>query len=214
MVRFAIFGIPVEIHPWFWITLAIIGFPAGSKGAMPEGILYLLLFVLAGFISILVHEMGHALTARKFGAQTAVSLHAFGGYASYAGGRFSRLQEFLVAAAGPFVQFVLGGIFFVIFLKIRGTVSPFAEGFIGDLAIISIFWAILNLVPVLPMDGGIMMSSILGPSRLELSLKISMTVAIVGAIALIASKVTLLFPIFLGMFAFLNWQQLKHLRGK
>jgi stage IV sporulation protein FB len=214
MVRFAFFGIPVVIHPWFWITLAIIGFPTSSKGAMPEGLLYLLLFILAGFISILVHEMGHAIAARKFGAQTAVSLHAFGGYASYPAGRFTRLQEFFVAAAGPFVQFVLGGIFLVIFLKIRGTVSPFAEDFIGDLAMISIFWAILNLIPVLPMDGGMMMSSILGPSRLELSLKISMTVAILGAVALIAFRITPLFPIFLGMFAFLNWQQLKHLRRK
>ena len=67
MVRFTIFGIPVQIQPFFWITLAIIG---GALGADSRAAIFsILLFVLASFISILVHELGHALTARKFGAQ-------------------------------------------------------------------------------------------------------------------------------------------------
>lgn len=212
MVRFTLFGIPVEIQPWFWITLAILGAPRGGNGATQEGILVMFLFVLAGFISILVHELGHALTGRKFGAQTAVTLHAFGGYAVFPSARFTRWQDFLVTAAGPAIQFVLGAIFFALYLKFGSKVSEFAKEFIADLAFISIFWAVLNLIPVLPMDGGRIMASILGPSRIELTLKISMGVAILGALALLLSKVAILFPLFLGLFAFQNWQELNHRR--
>ncbi|QJE97543.1 site-2 protease family protein [Luteolibacter luteus] len=212
MVRFTLFGIPVEIQPWFWITLAILGAPRGGDGATQEGILVMFLFVLAGFISILVHELGHALTGRKFGAQTAITLHAFGGYAIFPAARFSRWQDFLVTAAGPAVQIVLGVIFFFIYMKTRGTISPFAAHFLGDLAGISIFWAVLNLIPVIPLDGGRLLVSILGPSRIELSLKVSMGVAIAGAVALFASGKGPFFALFLALFAFQNWQELNHRR--
>lgn len=212
MVRFTLFGIPVEIQPWFWITLAILGAPFGGDGATQEGIMRLLLFVIAGFISILVHEFGHALTGRKFGAQTAITLHAFGGYAIFPSARFTRWQDFLVTAAGPAIQIVLGGIFAVIFFKVRHTVSSYAGDFLSDLAGISIFWAVLNLIPVLPLDGGRMLASILGPSRIETTLKISMVVGIVGAVGLFYVFKSILFPLFLGMMAFQNWQELNHRR--
>lgn len=212
MVRFTLFGIPVEIQPWFWITLAILGAPFGGDGATQQGILLLFLFVLAGFISILVHEMGHALLGRKFGAQTAITLHAFGGYAVFPSARFTRWQDFLVTAAGPAIQILLGVAFFFIYANVKDTVSPFAGHFLKDLAGISIFWAVLNLIPVVPLDGGRMMASILGPSRIELTLKISMIVGIAGAIGLFYLFKSLLFPIFLGMMAFQNWQELNHRR--
>lgn len=212
MVRFTLFGIPVEIQPWFWITLAILGAPGSGGGATQEGILIMFLFVLAGFISILVHELGHALTGRKFGAQTAITLHAFGGYAIFPSARFTRWQDFLVTAAGPAVQFILGVIIFFIYAKVEGTVSPFAGHFLKALTAISIVWAVLNLIPVLPLDGGRLLASVLGPSRIELTLKISMVVAIAGAVGMFALGKSILFPLFLGMFAFQNWQELNHRR--
>jgi Zn-dependent protease len=72
---------------------------------------------------------------------------------------------------------------------------------------------VLNLIPVIPLDGGRMMASILGPSRIETTLKISMVVAIVGGIGLYALTKFPLFSIFLGLMAFQNWQELKHRRG-
>jgi hypothetical protein len=65
--------------------------------------MFLVLFVLAGFISVLIHELGHALTGRLFKAQTAITLHAFGGFAVFPSARFTRWQDFLVTAAGPAV---------------------------------------------------------------------------------------------------------------
>ena len=84
MIRFSLFGIPVAIEPFFWITLVILGGASGADNAAE--ILNIGLFVIAGFISILVHELGHALTARSFGAHSRITLQAFGGYAAYTGG--------------------------------------------------------------------------------------------------------------------------------
>ena len=106
MVRFSIFGIPVLVHPFFWVTLALIGGALNANS--PSAILGLCLFLLAGFISILVHELGHALTARRFGARSEIVLQAFGGYAAYSGVRLTRPQSFAVTAAGPAVQILLG----------------------------------------------------------------------------------------------------------
>lgn len=209
MVRFSLFRIPVEIQPWFWLTLALLG---GIGDATTEvGLLKLLLFVLAGFISVLVHELGHALTGRHFGAQTAITLHAFGGYATFPAGRFTRGQDFLVTAAGPAIQLVLGGIFLA--LGIFGPeFTPLGTLFIDYLTWISIIWAIINLIPVIPLDGGRLMSSILGPRRIELTLQISIFVGIVAAGLLVMFTKSFLFPIFLGFMVYQNWQELQHRR--
>ena len=105
MLSFRLFGIPVRIEPWFWVILALIG--GGLRANDALSMLWVLLFVLAGFISILVHELGHALTVRKFGLSPAITLIAFGGYASFPAGRLTRKQSFLVTAAGPGVQCLL-----------------------------------------------------------------------------------------------------------
>jgi membrane-associated protease RseP (regulator of RpoE activity) len=209
MVRFSLFGIPIEIQPWFWLTLALVG-GIGEAGT-PAGLLALLLFVLAGFISVLVHELGHALTGRHFGAQTAITLHAFGGYATFPVGKFTRLQDFLVTAAGPAIQLALGGIFFLLW-AFGPDFSEHGQMFIGNMTWISIIWAILNLIPVLPLDGGRLMASTLGPRRIELTLQLSLVVGIVGAGLLLMFTKNPLFPIFLGMMAYQNWQELQHRR--
>ena len=59
MIRFNLFGIPVQVQPWFWLTLVLIGGGVGANTA--DELLLLALFVVAGFVSILVHELGHAL---------------------------------------------------------------------------------------------------------------------------------------------------------
>jgi stage IV sporulation protein FB len=103
-IRFKLFGIPVLIHPFLWITLVIIG---GYGANTPQDILRIGLFVIAGFISLLVHELGHALTARKFGATVEIVLQAFGGYAAYSGVYLNRPQQFAITAAGPAIQLLL-----------------------------------------------------------------------------------------------------------
>ena len=59
MIQFSLFGIPVRVEPIFWLTLALIG--GGLSARDSESLLVVALFVLAGFVSVLIHEMGHAL---------------------------------------------------------------------------------------------------------------------------------------------------------
>lgn len=209
MVRFSIFGIPVLIQPFFWITLVLIG--GGLNANSPSSILNVGLFVIAGFISVLVHELGHALTARKFGAYSEIVLQAFGGYAAYSGVRLTRPQSFAVTAAGPAIQILLGIAVYLVLPRLP-EISPNATYFIVTLMYISIFWALLNLLPVLPLDGGRMLDAILGPERIKITLWVTIVVAV--SLALLSLKFTssILLPIFLGMFAWQAFQALKENR--
>lgn len=207
MIRFSLFRIPVEVQPFFWITLVILGGVGGADSSAE--IFRIVLFVLAGFISVLVHELGHALTARSFGAHSAITLQAFGGYAAYSGVRLSRWQSFLVTAAGPAIQIVLG---LAAFLLIRSIPDLSSQGFyfLEKLMLISFVWAILNLLPVVPLDGGQMLNAALGPARIKITLWISIIVAIIVAIAMWKSDPrNFIFPIFMGMFAWQAFQALK-----
>lgn len=211
MVRFSIFGIPVCVQPFFWITLALIG--GALRANSPSAILELCLFLIAGFISILIHELGHALTARHFGASSEIVLQAFGGYAAHSGVSLTRPQSFLVTAAGPFVQILLGIILFLLIPRLP-EISAFGRKFLSDLMGISIIWALLNLLPVLPMDGGRMLEAILGPQRIKITLWITIIVASLIAIIALQATGSILLPVFMGMFAWQAWQALRENRWR
>ena len=209
MIRFSLFGIPVEIQPFFWISLVILGGAAGADTAAE--IFEIGLFVLAGFISILIHELGHALTARSFGAASRITLQAFGGYAAYAGAGLSRWQSFLVTAAGPAIQIALGvAVFFL--LRSHPDLSDHGAYFLSELWSISLFWAILNLLPVLPLDGGQMLNAALGPARIKITLWVTILVAAVTGLAMFRYTHSIIFPVFLGMFGWQAFQKLKEQR--
>lgn len=206
MFEFKIFNIPVRVEPWFWITLALIG---GGLGAnTKEALIGVMFFVVAGFISVLVHELGHALSARHFGNRVHIVLQAFGGYAAYQGGRNTRKNTFLITAAGPAIQIALG-VATLAFAKQFDAMNPRALDFLKDLYIISFFWAIFNLMPILPMDGGRMMETLLGPRNIKITLIVSMVTAIFVGILGLQLTGSLLLVIFMGMFAYQSFQRLQ-----
>jgi stage IV sporulation protein FB len=209
MIQFSLFNIPIRVLPWFWLTLALIGgvLRADSK----EGVFHLLLFILAGFISVLVHELGHALTAKHFGKRVEIVLQAFGGYAAYSGGgRLTRFQTFLITAAGPALQIALGMVAWLLINQI-GEITDQAKYFLVVLYVISFIWAVLNLLPVLPMDGGRILETILGPERIRLTLQISISVAVVIALLALHFKLGMLLPIFMGIMAYESYKALKEI---
>ncbi len=206
MLRFSLLGIPVQIHPWFWISLAIIG--GGGSANSRDSLLDLILFVLAGLISILVHELGHALTGRAFGARSEITLEAFGGMAMFTGARFTRPQHFLVTAAGPVTQILLGAAIYLLIPNLFH-LSSHAGYFWKILACISFIWAVLNLLPVLPLDGGQLVNALLGPERIKLTLWITIVTALGAALLIFKVSGSILFPLFLCLFVWQAWQALK-----
>ena len=209
MIQFSLFNIPIRVMPWFWLTLAFIGGVLRVDGK--EAFFLLLLFLIAGFISVLVHELGHALTAKAFGKQVEIVLEAFGGYAAYSGGApLSRMRTFLVTAAGPALQIVLGVVVYF-FALMFPAMSQEATYFVKVLYAISFVWALLNLLPVLPLDGGRLLQTILGPSRIKLTLLISIAVAVGVGVLYFLQTGDILLPVFMGMFAYQAFQALKAL---
>lgn len=204
MFSFNLFAIPIRVEPWFWLTMVFLG--GGLHAQDSSDILSVIIFVLAGFISILVHELGHALTIRKYGLPTEITLHGFGGYATFPPGRLSRTQSFLVTAAGPGLQMILALLLYVFSRLIPIPPSSLLNVLVGNLILVSVFWAILNCIPVYPLDGGQMMAAILGPRREHLVYLISIFVAVfIGLSFFIVYRQPLL-PIFMGLFAWQNWQ--------
>ena len=204
MLQFSILGIPVRVEPWFWITMAFIG--GGLHAANSTDILLVIVFVFAGFLSIMIHELGHALTIRKYGLPSAITLRAFGGYASFPAGKLDRKQSFFVTAAGPLIQFVFGALLIILAPSISIPEGSLFLQFLRDLIWVSIAWSILNCLPVYPMDGGQMMAAILGPRKQHYVHMISSIVAVIIGITGYLYLGSILLPIFMALFAWQNWQ--------
>ena len=210
MLQFRLLGIPVTVQPWHWIMLGLFG-AVMFNPVDRNGLLTVALFVLAGFISVLVHEDGHALTGRRYGSRPEIILHGIGGVAVFPYARFTRGQNILVSAAGPGIQILLGvvAIAFIHYAPLPQT--PILT-FVVFLGYFSIFWAVLNLIPVYPLDGGQIMMAIMGPHRRRLGLQISIGTAVIAGLGLFLVLHSFLFPIFLGFMAYQNYQELQQWR--
>lgn len=156
-MQFSLAGIPVRISMWFWIMGAILGY-----GALRAGVPFLLAWLLVLLVSILVHEMGHALTARWFGYTPSILLYHFGGLAYYQPNRqHTRIKSIVITLAGPFAGFALYGLtrLFIAFglswlMQVPETFRPLISFILIQLLYINLWWGLVNLLPVLPLDGG------------------------------------------------------------
>ncbi|MBT8044725.1 MAG: site-2 protease family protein [Verrucomicrobiae bacterium] len=208
MIQFTLFGIPVRIEPWFWLTCAFLGGILYAQTA--DDFLRVAMFTLAAFVSVLIHEMGHALTIRKYRLPTQVVLSTFGGYATYPSGILTRKQSFLVTAAGPLIQLVFG-----LLVLLAQAYLPAMGGridlFAYYLILISIVWAVFNCLPIYPMDGGQMLAAILGPRKGK-ALHLTGLIVSVGVGLLALSYGWYFMAIFMGMFAYQNFQMSQQYR--
>jgi Zn-dependent protease/CBS domain-containing protein len=151
-------GIDVQIHLTFLILLAWVGIAYGLGG---------LVFIVSLFAIVVLHEYGHALTARRFGIRTRdITLLPIGGVA-----RLERMpeepkQELLVAVAGPAVNVALAIVlaFFLAPAEIRSSITDFrlaGGSFLGKLLAVNVSLAVFNLIPAFPMDGGRVLRALL-----------------------------------------------------
>jgi membrane-associated protease RseP (regulator of RpoE activity) len=171
MIQFSLFNIPIRVEPWFWVLMVFAG--GGMYADTRQELFRLMLFIVAGFISFLVHELGHALTAKHYGQKREIVLHGMGGLAIYTGGRhLSRSQDFQVILGGPVFELVLGGLAFLAYRQIPESATD-ARYFLWVLQYISIIWALVNLLPLYPLDGGLLLDTVLGPSRKRITLSVS-----------------------------------------
>lgn len=143
---FQLLGFPVHVRPGFWMFMVLVVVAQGPHLGIPFAI-FLAVFTL-------IHELGHAFAARGTGAKAQIALDFMAGYAAYTPVReLTRAERALISVAGPGVQILIGGITYV---AVRG---GFAAPEAGNAVQLAVFWAgpaigLLNLIPVLPFDGG------------------------------------------------------------
>ena len=239
-LQFRIAGIPVRVHPLFWLMAFLIGASGGER-------LALVIWMAAVFVSILVHELGHAFTMRYFGQDARIVLYMMGGLTipdsspwRVNSGRRVRgpLPQILISAAGPGAGFLLAGLVTAIVFAVGGLVRfHLAHGFVPipvvalpeaaneqwyavveSLLWVNIFWGLMNLVPVYPLDGGQIAREVLVAKdpwegvvkSLWLSVVVGGAVALLGFVVLHDRFLGILF----GLLAFSNFLAIQNLRGR
>lgn len=155
----------------------------------------MLIWIVIVFFSILIHELGHALTARHFGSTVDIELNAMGGLTSWSvpAEEFGPGRRALVAAAGSGVGVAFGAAVWLV-AHFSGPFQGTGGYVINSLIWVNLFWGLLNWLPVRPLDGGHLLISILekvAPRRFE---KIS------DAIFLAAAVVALAVSLYLSLF--------------
>ncbi len=235
-LRFRLFDIPVRIHPFFWLIMLLIG-PSSRSGGKPD-LLPTAVFVLAGFISILVHEFGHALSSRWLGRERGgLVLYAMGGFCFYEDNRpVAPWKRLVVLASGPGAGFLLLGAMLLgasVLYKIHPMDNLALLG-IGNgdvvqsvlhlprsvsfrylfifLLEINFWWGVFNLLPIWPLDGGQMTTTFLGAVNPRHGLRWGHVVSLLtaGAVAVfLASREQYWNAILVGSFGFANYQILQ-----
>lgn len=188
-------GIPVRVEATFLLgTLLLGGARLGSLEAFAQ-------WLLVVFLSILLHEMAHAFAGRAFGRSPEIRIYGWGGLTSWSGvaGSSKPVHDLVIALAGPLAGMVVAGAC----LLYRTRVDPenlATLGLLGDIVWVNGAWGLVNLLPILPLDGGVALGGLVGmvwPDRVEsVTRLVSVVVACVVGGVVIAKG-----PSMMGVFA-------------
>ena len=233
-LRFRIFGIPVRIHPYFWLASVLLG--VTGRDTNPVNVV---IWVGVVFISILIHELGHALVAWQYGWPPWITLYAFGGLASYRPTYRDARSQILISLAGPGAGFLFIALVMAIVHALGhdvrvsqttlGSTLPywvFFEPFkssnmdtmIKQLLFINIFWGLVNLLPIFPLDGGKIAQELMMQANPGDGLQKSLWLSVFTAAATAVDFGVILkdiFPvIFFGYLAYSSYNLLQQLHGR
>ena len=157
--HFSIYGVPVRVQPFFFVIIVMLALPHGefTKAAM----LQTAIWALVVFVSILWHELGHAWMMRRHGYAPWIELYGMGGRTGWGKGPGfpTPKARVLVSLAGPFAGFFLGGLVWLATLALHG-MDPFVDQALMGLLWVNIGWGLVNLIPMLPWDGGAAMHGV------------------------------------------------------
>lgn len=188
--------IPLEIQPFFWLIASILGWINTNT------IQGTLIWISVVFIGVLVHEYGHALTAVAFGQNAKIELSGLGGLTTRRGPILKRWQEIAVIIAGPLTGLLLAAIAFLVHSKINQESMPIFSYWLVVTFVANLFWTIVNLLPVHPLDGGRLLTVILEGLFGFRGVKISLFISTLSAL-LLTVLFFLMHQIFAGALFFL-----------
>ncbi len=211
-VDFTVGPFPVRVQISFWLATLILGI----SSYLDEPTL-IFTWILVVFFCIMLHELGHAVVARMLKLDPVIQLYWMGGLTIPT--RYRRLtpwQDILLSLAGPFAGFVLGGIMLVtVFLLPQSTPDIVFEIWFQVLWA-TIGWGVINLVPMLPLDGGHIMRGIYQwirhttDERVPLIISIGVGVLVALAAIYFQEQYFMVYALF---FSFNNFMALRNGRG-
>jgi Zn-dependent protease len=195
-MRFSLFGIPVEIQMSFWLIAVLLDIDTLLRG---QHKFLILVWVAVVFFSIMLHELGHSLAMMRHGMRPEITLHMLGGLTSSHGmNSLTRRQRIFVSFAGPLAGFCLAALVFLATLVAPSLVAPLPEGaskasLVVQAAVLQLLWVnfgwgIINLIPVLPLDGGHILEDILGPTRSRITATLSLIAGSTVALYCLSTK--------------------------
>jgi Zn-dependent protease len=217
--HFRIFGIPIRVEPFFIVVAALFGIRI-------EPLWVVFAWVGIVFVAVLVHELGHAFTYRALGQRSAIVLHGFGGFTVPTGGGrrvLSKPKSIAVSVSGSFVQLLLIGLpAWLLWRSDWWDREALEWVFTGQgfswvpiiyyAQFVGIWWAVFNLLPIRPLDGGHVAETLLG---FENACKVSIGAAIVAAfIAFRQTDFGFIALIYFGLFAYMNFRDLQASRNE
>jgi Zn-dependent protease len=145
--KFSLFKIPFIVGIEFFLLAVLL---AANRISQPSRIL---IWVGVVFLSIIIHELGHAFSFRIFGYSPRIRLHSFGGETSISGeNHLKPWQDIVVGLAGPLSGILCGGSLYLIYLFLPQSVI--LNDIMNDVIRVNIGWSIINLFPLYPLDGG------------------------------------------------------------
>ncbi len=198
-----LFGIPISLH----ISILFFLWPVVSS--RKDDPAHALEYVILVILSILLHELGHALAAKRYKLKgLSIMLHGFGGFATSSGDRNWK-QSLVITLAGPAVTFVLGIVCLVVG-KVEfagasfGTEAYTQWWLIYSLGTLNILLGFLNMIPSLPFDGGLTVQAILHRTMTHLK-----AMRAVGHIGLVFSPLLIIYGLlrgdaFVGLFGLMG----------
>jgi Zn-dependent protease/CBS domain-containing protein len=155
------------MHLTLVILLAWIAFAYTMQGASVSATALGLLLVLTIFVIIVVHELGHALMARRFGIKTRdIMLLPIGGIASLERMPDNPKQELAVAIVGPMINLAIAAVLWIVLAATGGPTRMSEATTVGGALLTQLMWinvglAVFNLIPAFPMDGGRVLRALL-----------------------------------------------------
>ncbi len=224
-INFALAGVPVRVHPLFWLVTILLGARPDTKPVE------VLIWTVAVFVSIVIHEFGHAMLIRFYGWQPRITLYGLGGLASYEPTWHRAWPQVAISFAGPAAGFLLaaGTVVAILFAghEVQLDIAdpfplpiyfePFASRnlnlFLTYLLFVNILWGFINLLPIYPLDGGRISQEVLNhfnpATGTRQSLLISIFTAGGMAVVMFAKLGDIWAALFFVYFAVINYQTLQ-----